>query len=249
MSFLSVSRSHVDLEKVSIVIPAYNEAFCIKETIRAIEEAINRLGVPYEIIIAEDGARDRTDIIVEELAVENSSILHLHSDERLGKGGSLKRALGVAQGELVIYMDVDLATSLNNLSDIFELIGCGYDMAIGSRNIKGSKVKRPLSRAIASIAYNFLIRLLFKDGIYDHQCGFKGFRRKVYESIAEDIESNDFLFDTELLVRTKRGGFSIAEFPVVWAEPEGRLSKVQLLRDGVRMGLQLLKLRVNLWRH
>jgi len=235
-------------DKISIIIPAHNEASCLRESIRAIEEAVSRLEASYEIIIAEDGGSDGTDVIAEELAVENPYISHLHSDERLGKGGSLKRAIGVAQGELIIYMDADLATSLDHLPEIFELIECGYDIAIGSRNIKGSKVKRPLSRTIASIAYNFLVRVLFKDGIHDHQCGFKGFRRKVLESIVEDIESNDFLFDTELIVRAKRGGFSIFEFPVVWAEPKGRNSKVQLLRDGVLMGIKLLKLRVKLWR-
>lgn len=235
-------------DKISIIIPAYNEAYCLKDNIRSVERAIKRITGSYEIIIAEDGNSDGTDVIAEELAVENHSILHLHSDKRLGKGGSLRGALGTTKGEVVIYMDADLATDLNHLSEVIELIEEGYDLVIGSRNIKGSKVKRPLSRTMASFAYNFLVRLLFRDGIYDHQCGFKGFRRNVFESIAEDIESNGFLFDTELILRAKLRGFSIAEFPMAWAEPEERNSKVQILKDGFRMGLQLLKLRVKLSR-
>ena len=246
--YLSTSKKLVFAEKeVSVVIPAFNEASCLKGNISFIERKIKRITRSYEIILTEDGSSDGTDLIAAELAVENPCILHLHSDVRRGKGGALKRAFNASKGKVVIFMDADLATSLDSLSGILERIEEGYDGVIGSRNIKGSNVKRPLSRTLFSFGFNFLVRLLFKDGIYDHQCGFKAFRRDVLESMG-DIESNGFLFDTEFIIRAKLRGFSISEFPVIWAEPEQRKSKVQLPRDAVRMGTELLKLRAKLWR-
>jgi len=234
--------------KVSVIIPAYNEAYHFKQNVTLIEEAVKQTMGSYEIIIAENGSTDGTNIIAEELAEEDPHILHLHSDKRLGKGCALKRALKASRGEVIVFIDADLAACLDHLPVIMEPIKEGYDGAIGSRNVKGARVKRPLSRAIASIAYNTLVRLLFRGGIRDHQCGFKAFRRQALESLIEDVESDGFFFDTELIVKAKRKGLLIAEVPITWREPGNRRSKVRLFRDGVKMGLELLKLRMKLWK-
>jgi len=236
-------------KKISIIVPAFNEAPCLEKNIMAIREAIQRITRSYEIILAEDGSTDGTDIVSKKLAVENPWIIHSHFAERLGKGGALKRAFRVSSGELIIFMDADIATSLNCLPQMIGEIERGYDMAIGSRRIRGSKSKRSPSRTLLSWIYNLFVRILFGTGVYDHQCGFKAFRRNMVESVIDDVQSNSFIFDTEFIVIAKNLGFSIKEFPVIWAEPESRLSKVQLLRDGFRMGLQLLKLRANIWKH
>ncbi|TRZ49435.1 MAG: glycosyltransferase [Dehalococcoidia bacterium] len=235
-------------DTVSIIIPAYNEASMLRQNIKSIRETIEPIMESYQIIIMEDGNTDGTNIIAEELAEENPWILHLHSDKRLGKGGALKRAIKTSQGEIIVFMDADLATSLDYLSRIMEPIKNGHDIAIGSRNIKGACVKRSFSRSVASMAYNLFVRLLFRDGICDHQCGFKAFRQALV-SLVEDVESDGFLFDTELIIKAKQKGFLMAEVPVTWREPEGRNSRVRLFRDGMRMGLELLTMRVKLWRH
>ena len=215
----------------------------------SVKEAVSRITDSYEIVIAEDGSSDGTDAISRKLAISNDWILHSHSDQRLGKGGALKRAFGVCSGEVIVFMDADIATSLDCLPKMIGVIDKGHDMAIGSRMVRGSMSKRSFSRMFLSMIYNLIVRVLFGSGVYDHQCGFKAFRRKMVESVFNDVQSNGFVFDTELIVRAKHNGFSIVELSVIWTEPEGRLSKVQLLRDGVRMGLQLLKLRIELSRH
>lgn len=202
----------------------------------------------YEIIIAEDGSMDGTDKIAREITHGAQRILHLHSDWRLGKGAALKRALKASRCGVVVFTDADLAASLDHLPELLELIKKGYDGAIGSRYIERSCVKRPLLKVIASRAYNLLVRVLFRDGIQDHQCGFKVFSRQALESLVDDVKSNSFFFDTELILKAKRKGFSIVEVPVTWREPEGRDPKFRLLRDGVRMGLELLRMRMELWR-
>ena len=145
-------------------------------------------------------------------------------------------------------MDADLATNLQCLPGMLKQIERGYDIVIGSRNITGSNVSRPFSRTLSSLFYNFLVRLVFSDGIHDHQCGFKVFRSNVLDSIGT-IESNGFFFDTELLVRAKKQGYSIVEYPVIWQEPLDRKSKINILRDGLKIGIELLKLRIKLWKH
>jgi hypothetical protein len=235
-------------DNVSILIPAYNEASRLRQNIRFIEDYVRQIVGSYEIIIAEDGSMDGTDKIAKEITHRTQRILHSHSDCRLGKGAALKRALKASRCEIVVFMDADLATSLDHLPELLELIKRGYDGAIGSRYIERSCVKRPLLKLIASRTYNLLVRVLFRDGIQDHQCGFKAFSRQALDPLVADVESNDFFFDTELILKAKRKGFSIGEVPVTWREPEGRNPQFRLFGDGVRMGLELLKMRMKPWR-
>lgn len=234
--------------RLSLIIPAYNEAPCLRRNLDFIEEAVKPITSSYEIIIAEDGSMDGTDKIAAEMAFENPRIIHSHADERLGKGRALKRALKASSGETIVLMDADLATSLGYLSKLVLLTEQKYDGAIGSRHTNESSTHRALLRTLTSKTYNLLVRLLFRDGIHDHQCGFKVFRRKPLEYLLNDVESDGFIFDTELIIKAKKKGFSIAEFPVTWMEPAGRRSKFKLLRDGPNMWFKLLRLRAKLWK-
>lgn len=237
-----------DKPRLSLIVPAYNEAPSLEQSIEFIVTVVNQLTKSYEIIIAEDGSVDGTDKIAANLARENTRIIHSHADGRLGKGQALKRALKVSHGEIIVLMDADLATSLSHLSKLVSLIEREYDGAIGSRYSKGSSTHRTLLRTLTSRTYNLLVRLLFGSGIRDHQCGFKAFRRQAFEHILKDLESDGFIFDTELVVKAKKKGFSIVELPVTWTEPYGRTSKFNMLRDPVKMGLNLLRLRAKLWK-
>jgi glycosyltransferase involved in cell wall biosynthesis len=125
-------------DSVSILIPAYNEVDKLKQNILSIKEAINAISASYQIIITEDGTTDGTAIIAKKLAEENSCIYHVHSNERGGKGFALRKAIKVSEGDLVLFMDADLATSLDCLSKILGEVKNGFDVAIGSRNRKGA---------------------------------------------------------------------------------------------------------------
>jgi len=234
--------------RISLIIPAYNEAPYLRQSIEFIEEAVKPITGSYQIIIAEDGSMDGTDKIAADMTRKNSRIIHSHADGRLGKGQALKRALKASGGEIIVLMDADLATSLSHLSKIILLIERKYDGAIGSRYSKGSTVSRTVLRMLTSRAYNLLVRLLFGSEIRDHQCGFKAFRRKAFEYLLKDVESNGFIFDTELIIKARKKGFSIAELPVSWKEPYGRRSKFNMLTDSLNMGFKLLKLRAKLWK-
>jgi hypothetical protein len=143
---------------------------------------------------------------------------------------------------MVVFMDIDLATNLKHIGEFINLIRADYDAIIGSRARHGSKVRRPLLRKIASHGYNMLVNLLFADHIYDHQCGFKAFRREALESVISEVNDSGFFFDTELLIRMQKKGFRMIERPVEWIEP--RVSYVH--EDPLTLFLKLVKLKLQM---
>lgn len=225
---------------ISLVFPAYNEAEKLE---KAVEEALNflkRLACSYEIIVAEDGSTDGTDKIASELSRKYPYVKHVHSDKRLGRGLALKRAFTNSKGEILFFMDVDLATDIRHMETLIKSVKEGYDIAIGSRMLPESRVERTLSRKIASKMYNLIVRLLLFSKISDHQCGFKAFNRKAFLPILEETRATHWFWDTEILVRASRKGYKIKELPVEWKS--GKDTKVHLLKDSLIMGWQALKL-------
>ncbi len=224
---------------ISIIFPAYNEAEKIEEAVLKTAEEAKKLGIDFEIIIAEDGSTDGTDKIASKLAESYEFVVHLHSDERLGRGEALRRALKASKGDVIIYMDADLSTDLSHLKDLVEGIG-EFDIVIGSRLLKESRAKRPLTREIPSRVYNFLVRFLLGSKVRDHQCGFKALRRDVAEKLFFKVKDNHWFFDTELLILAQREGYRIKEIPVRWKH-EGN-SKVKILRDSFYMLRNIVRL-------
>ena len=208
---------------ISIVFPAYNEAERIEKAIKETEKFLKKINYDYEIIVAEDGSTDGTDKIVQKLV--NDKIRLFHSDVRLGRGKALMNAFEKAKGEIVISMDVDLATNIKHLKDLIEAIENGYDIAIGSRLIEGSKAKRSFERLLYSKVYNFLVRALLKSKIKDHQCGFKAFKKDIVVKLGKEAKDNHWFWDTEILVLAQRKGYKIKEIPVEWTE--GKDTKVR----------------------
>ncbi|WP_207590791.1 flippase-like domain-containing protein [Halomontanus rarus] len=227
---------------VSVVLPAYNEAGTIQHAVEATLETLASF-LPdgrFEVIVAEDGCNDRTPEIASELAADDERIRHVHSDERLGRGGALEYAFRAADGETLVYFDTDLATDMRHLEELVEAVHSGeYDIATGSRRMHGRKVDRPASRDIPSTGFNRLVRLCLRSELHDHQCGFKAFDREALFSILEDVEDAHWFWDTEVLVRAQRAGYRIKEFPVDWTPRED--TKVDLIRDVVGMGSQIAR--------
>ncbi|MBC7114785.1 MAG: flippase-like domain-containing protein [Archaeoglobi archaeon] len=230
------------MKKLSVVLPAHNEEKNIRNAVEKTREKLKELKVDYEIIIAEDGSRDRTYEIALELSEIYDEVRVLHSDERLGRGRALERAFRASQGEILLYMDADLATDLSHISDVLRLMEEGYDIVVGSR--KSPLARRTFLRRTLSFFYNLWVRMILKSKVRDHQCGFKAFRREKILKILDEVRDNGWFWDTEVLVRAQRNGLKIAEIPVSWVEKEG--TKVRFLRDSLEMGLSALLLRIEL---
>jgi uncharacterized membrane protein YbhN (UPF0104 family) len=229
--------------EVSVVLPAYNEEATLAETVGVTLEHLDSFlpAGSYEVIVAEDGCDDRTPEIADELAAEHEAVRHLHSDERLGRGGALEFAFRQARGGTLVYFDTDLATDMAHLEELVEHVRSGEaDVATGSRLLADSDADRPAKRGVPSRGYNALVRLLLRSEVRDHQCGFKAFDREVLFALLEEVEDDHWFWDTELLVRAQRAGYRVAELPVTWT-PKGD-SKVDLVRDVFGMGSQIVRM-------
>lgn len=237
---MRMSEERESRVEVSVVFPAYNEAERLEGAVEKAIEALGEFTRSYEIIIAEDGSTDGTDEIAFRLSKKYPFVKHIHSDKRLGRGRALKNAFKKSRGEVLVYMDVDLATDIKHLKTLVESIREGYDFATGSRMLPESKVERSLSRRIASKGYNFMVRALLGSKVRDHQCGFKSFRRRSLLQILDEVIAGHWFWDTETLVRASRRGYKIKEIPVEW-RGTGE-TKVSLLKDSLDMGVQVLKL-------
>jgi glycosyltransferase involved in cell wall biosynthesis len=227
--------------EVSIVFPAYNEADALEAAVEKVTRALNEFARSYEIIIAEDGSTDGTDKLAGALAMKYSFIKHIHGEKRLGRGTALKSSFKKSSGEVLVYMDLDLATDLKHLKPLVDAIEYeGYDFATGSRMLSESKVERSRTRQIASKSYNFLVRAMLGSKVKDHQCGFKAFRREPLMQLLDEVTARHWFWDTEIIVRAFRKGYTIEEIPVEWKG--GRETKVRLLKDSFNMGWQVIKL-------
>jgi len=244
LSGLETAGSRKD---ISVILPAHDEALRIEKSVNEVERVVRFISSgSYEIIVAEDGSADGSDRILARLSNRNPNIVLLHSSVRLGKGLAIRRALCLARGDVISFMDVDLSASLKYFPHLVQLAKSCRGLAIGSRHAKGSKVRRPIARTIFSLTYNLLARALFLDGVRDHQCGFKAMSREVAEFVREKAKSDGFFLDTEMIILCKRFGFPVMEVGVEWTENRNRNeSGIKPLREATKLGLDLLRFRLS----
>lgn len=234
--------------RLSVVIPAYNEASRIERTLQRVVEYLDARGEPYEILVVSDGSSDDTEPIVQRFA-ENTPQVHLLGYQpNRGKGYAVRYGILRARGERILFSDADLATPIEELEKLEPYLQQGYAVALGSRPLRESQlvVRQPLYREMAGRAFNKVVQLLAVRGIHDTQCGFKLFTREAAQTIFSRCRLDGFSFDFEALFYAQQLGYSIVEVPIRWMHQEG--SKVRFLRDGLRMLRDLVWLRLTAWR-
>ncbi len=227
--------------QVSVVLPAYNEADYLYPAVEKTMQTLNVFTDSYEIIIAEDGSTDGTAERSQELAQKYPCVRHIHREARLGRGTALNNAFRQSRGEVLVYMDLDLATDLKYLKPLVDAIQVeGYDFATGSRMLAESRAQRTFSRGFSSKTYNFLVRHMLGSKLRDHQCGFKAFKREPLLGLLGEVEAKHWFWDTETMVRAHRRGNRIKEIAVEWKS--GKDTKVNLAKDSWNMFGQILSL-------
>ena len=243
--FRMITHNPNGIVQVSVVLPAYNEVDYLQPAVEKTTQTLNQVAQTYEVIIAEDGSTDGTAERAEELAQQNLKVRHIHREKRLGRGTALNNAFKQSNGEVLVYMDLDLATDLKYLKPLVEAITVeGYDFSTGSRMLRESKAKRTFGRSISSKTYNFLVRHMLGSKLHDHQCGFKAFKRKPLMQIIDKVEATHWFWDTEIMVRAQRTGYKVKEIAVEWKS--GKATKVNLAKDSWNMFRQIMGLWWNL---
>lgn len=229
--------------ELSIVIPAYNEALRIGDTLDRIGDYLKSCGYSSEIIVVDDGSHDDTEKVVRKTAEKHSAIVLLQNGMNKGKGYSVKRGILSSRGRFVLMSDADLSTPIEEIGKLFKELEEGYDIAIGSRSVSGSKVlkRQTWYRQLMGKIFNKIVQAIAVSGIRDTQCGFKLFKGDAARMVFARLRIERFAFDVEALYLAKKMGFRIREAPVVWVNSPD--SKVSIFRDSLRMMRDLLKIR------
>jgi len=206
---------------LSVVVPAYNEAKTLEKNIIEFKNYLSQQKYDFEIIVINDGSRDNTENIIKKLANENSEIKFLNNSINLGKGATVRKGFASAQGNYVLFIDADNATSIDHLEKAWGHFDSNNDVVIASRNnrdIKGTsqEIKQPLWKRSLGKAGNLIIQSLTVPGIWDTQCGFKVFSRQAIDTILPLQTIDRWAFDVELLVIANKNNLKISKIPVVW---------------------------------
>ena len=210
--------------KIIIIIPCYNEEKILEDSIEEVLDVVKKLPYDIRIVISDNNSKDKTTEIGKRLAYQNKVIDYVFVGKP-GKGAAVMDAFNKYDTDIYGFMDADLATDLGALGPALDAIE-GYDIVIGSRRIKGAKVKRELYRKFTSMVLNFLIRTFLKTKIRDTACGFKFFRSDVIKKILPQVIDRRWTFDTELLILAEKSGFRIKQVPVEWEEKGARGSRI-----------------------
>lgn len=227
---------------VNIVIPVYNEEIELQDSIKTLSDYLssNVEDFLWTITIADNASTDTTLQIAKKLSKNIPHVAYVHLDQK-GRGRAVKKVWSECKDDIVAYMDVDLSTDLKHFPPLIRSLFRGYDLAIGTRNARGSRVfKRGLLRTITSKGYILLIKMFFWVHFSDAQCGFKAVTRRVVGEVIPYVEDNEWFFDTELLLVSERAGYRIYEEPVTWIDNPGSTVRVMKTAQGDLEGLYRL---------
>ena len=233
---------------IVVTVPAYNESKNLRKCVELLLQETPPLKEEFCIVIAEDGSTDGTDSVAQGLERMYQTVIHIHSTRKLGRGLALKRAWNKVEGDIYVYIDCDLATNMKYYPRLINSIREGNDLATGSRYIEGAKVHRPLVREFTSRLYNKLIRMMFKDHVFDHQIGFKAFSNRLIRDILNKCKSTGWFWDTEIIVRSIYNSYKCVEFPVEWEEKKRKKTSLKrLITDVMIHGVGLIRLKSSLF--
>lgn len=237
--------------KLSVIIPTYNEEKNLKNgALDEVYEYLKRQKYGYEVLIVDDGSKDKTITLVEEF-VKDKANFRLQKNVHGGKAITVMSGLIASKGEIAVFTDMDQATPLNQIEKFFPKFEDGFNIVIGSRHgRKGAPFVRKVSAWGFSLLRNIILGLPFSDT----QCGFKAFDRKaielVFPSLLEKWENMKASgaavnagFDIETLFVAKKKNLKIAEIPVEWHYVG--TERVQLVKDAFEALKDMIRIRLN----
>jgi dolichyl-phosphate beta-glucosyltransferase len=229
--------------ELSIVIPCYNEEQRLPRTIEQIERYVGGTGVPYELILVDDGSSDGTRTIMDRAAERNPAVRLEALPQNRGKGRALAEGVAASRGAEILVTDADLSTPIEELDKLRAELRKGAGVAIASRALRGSRVEvsQPIYRVLMGKAFNLLVQAVLLPGIWDTQCGFKLFRADVAHDAFAGLTTDGFGYDPEVLYLAKKRGVRIAEVPVVWRNSAP--TKVSPIKSSVDMFRHVLRIR------
>lgn len=232
--------------KISVIIPAYNEAARIEKTLKSVHAYLSqKFFDDYEIVVVNDGStdgtREKVDLLISVL--KNLSILNL--PENRGKGFAVKAGMQKTTGEIKMFMDADSSTSIDSLDFLLPYLDKGADVIISSRRVHGARIlsEQPHYRIFLGWVFRKITQFLTLLDVVDSQNGFKIFRGYVADDVFSRITIFGWAFDVEALVIANRLGYVAMEAPITWQNDSRSkvtfLGMCHMLYDLVVIGIKI----------
>jgi len=228
---------------LSLIIPAYNEAKRIAQTVGEARDHFARRNLSCEIIVSADGD-DGTRELVAEMAKTDPTLSVIGSPERRGKGHGIRQGVALARGDVIGFVDADNKTPIEEFAKFEPYLHEGYEVVIGSRALPESQIERaqPIHRRLGSKGFGvFMHAVVGLPGIIDTQCGFKFFQRSTALDLFSRQKIDGYMFDVEILYLAQQSGYRIAQVPVRWHDDGD--SRLVLLGGNIRNAIDVLRIR------
>ena len=237
------------INSLSIIFPCYNEANRLIYTFKDIEKFYHTKKIKkFEIIFVNDGSNDKTDKIIKNYQKKNkflkNKIKILSYENNKGKGYALKRGIKLARYDWILTIDADISVSIHQIVEWIKNsnINQKYYIYFGSRNLINSNIKFKMYRKIIGLIFIKIIKIIFNINLFDTQCGFKLYKKKIAKKIFKNLKSLGFSHDIEIVLLAKKLSIKIKELPVKWTHKQG--SKVFLFRDSIKMLISLFEIKL-----
>lgn len=230
--------------KLSVIIPCYNEAERIADTLEKVATYVRTKQFQAEVIIVDNGSGDETISIAESFKNKIDGLIVMRK-KGYGKGWAVKEGMLAATGDLRLFMDADNSTDISQADTLLPFIDQGYDVVISSRKIEGAIVThpQPAYREWLGRLFAFVVSMIIPLGIKDTQNGFKLFTKEAAEKIFRRQTSFYWAFDVEILALAQKFGFKIKEVPIVWMNDErSRMN----FKGMIQMLLDIIVIRIRL---
>ena len=220
--------------KLSVLIPAQNEAGSIENTIEQFRTALEREGIDHELLVVDDSSTDSTYDVVEALGERNARIRVIRSHYPRGFGFAVRAGLEKFDGDAVAIVMADASDSPDDLVAYQRLLEEGYDCAFGSRFVRGAVVRDyPKPKLMLNRLANLFVRMLFRHGYNDTTNAFKAYKREVIDTV-QPLLSNHFNLTVELPLKAIVRGHRYAVVPISWTNRTSGTSKLKIQEMGSR---------------
>lgn len=229
---------------ISLVLPCYFGAHLLEQSLALFDEIQKNSPHQWEFLVVSDGLDEIQKL---KHLKEKSGIFKLiELSHHQGKGGAVKRGVDEAQGDYILFTDIDLPFEIRNLEEIVKKLQQGYDIVIGDRLQNNSVYFQKISikRKWASYIYILLVRLIFGSSYGDTQCGLKGFKKEVAKDLFSMVHHSGFSFDLELLLKARKKSLEVVKVPVQLRVIDTTSSQVRLVAHGFSMLVEMLGLRL-----
>jgi dolichol-phosphate mannosyltransferase len=220
--------------RLSVVIPAHDEAGSIGATVTALASTLTAAGIPHEILVIDDASSDGTAAIVDDVSTRNPSVRCVRSHMPAGFGHAVRAGLDHYTGDAVAIFMADSSDSPSDLVRYHRVLMDGFDCAFGSRFVRGGRtIGYPLPKLIVNRIVNLAIRLMFRHGYNDTTNAFKAYRRAVIDNI-RPLLSNHFNLTVEMPLKAVTRGHTFQVVPITWTNRRQGVSKLRLQEMGSR---------------